>query len=126
MYALYVVAIDEVSQADHDEFLELFTRRKPRAGEAARWLTVWLKETAMAQTDITQMEGFFDLYLKSIPAEKRLEGLPPEKRLVGLDRDQQALALSVELLRALTETYILSLAPETQEKIRQRLADSDH
>ena len=126
VYALYVVATDEVSRADHDEFLELFTRREPRAGEAARWLNEWLKETAMAQTDITQMEGFFDLYLKSIPAEKRLEGLPPEERLVGLDRDQQALALSVELLRALPETYILSLAPETQEKIRQRLAGSDH
>ena len=28
VYALYVVATDQVSQADHDEFLELFTRRK--------------------------------------------------------------------------------------------------
>jgi hypothetical protein len=134
VYSLYVVATDEVSQADHDEFLELFTRRKPRAGEAARWLTEWLKETAMAQTDIKQMEGYDDLYLKSIPVEKRLEWLdpedllvvlPPERRLAGLDRDQQALALPVEILRGLTEAYILSLAPETQEKIRQRLADSD-
>jgi hypothetical protein len=71
---------------------------------------------------------------KSIPVEKRLEWLdpedllvvlPPERRLAGLDRDQQALALPVEILRGLTEAYILSLAPETQEKIRQRLADSD-
>ena len=46
--------------------------------------------------------------------------------LEGLDRDQPALALPVEVLRALSEAYILSLAPETQEKIRQRLAGSDH
>jgi hypothetical protein len=75
------------------------------------------------------------MLLKSMPAEERLEGLdpedrlaglPPEVRLAGLDRDQQALALSVEILRALPESYILSLAPETQEKIRQRLAAADH
>jgi hypothetical protein len=108
--------------------------REPRAGEAARWLNEWLKETAMTQTNIKDMEGY-DLYLKGLPVEKRLEGLSsrtllsqvaPEERLAGLDRDQQALALPVELLRGLTEAYILSLAPETQEKIRQRLTDSDH
>jgi hypothetical protein len=135
VYALYVVETDEASQADHDEFLELFTPREPRAGEAARWLNEWLKETAMTQTNIKEMEGYDDLYLKGLPVEKRLEGLSPqtvlsryapEERLAGLDRDQQALALPVELLRGLTEAYILSLAPETQEKIRQRLADSDH
>jgi len=126
VYALYVVATDEVSRADHDEFLELFTRREAKAGEAARWLSEWMKETAMAQTNIKEMEGFDDLYLKSIPLEKRLDGIEPEERLLGLDRDQQALALPVELLRVLTEAYILSLAPATQEKIRERLAASDH
>ena len=89
----------------------------------------------MAQTNIKEMEGYDDLYLKAMPVEKRLDGLStktllsqvaPEERLTDLDRDQQALALPVELLRALTEAYILSLAPETQEKIRQRLADADH
>lgn len=135
VYALYVVATDEVSQADHDEFLELFTRRESKVGEAAHWLNEWLKETAMAQTNIKEMEGFDDLYVKSLPVEKRLEGLSnktllsqvaPEERLADLDRDQQALALPVELLRGLTEAYIASLAPETQEKIRQRLAAGDH
>ena len=135
VYALYVVATDEVSQAEHDEFLELFTRRDPKAGEAARWLSEWLKETAMTQTNIKEMEGFDDLYVKTLPVETRLGGLSaetvlshyaPEERLADLDRDQLALALPIEMLRGLTEAYILSLAPETQEKIRQRLATSDH
>jgi hypothetical protein len=135
VYPLYVVATDEVSQADHDEFLRLFSRLKAKAGEAARWLVEWMKEMEMAQTNIREMEGYRAMLLKSMPAEERLEGLdpedrlaglPPEVRLAGLDRDQQALALPVEILRALPESYILSLAPETQEKIRQRLAAADH
>jgi hypothetical protein len=126
VYALYVVATNEVSQADHDEFLKLFSRRRPSVGEAARWLTEWMKETEMATTNIREMEGYRAMLLKSMPAEERLEGLDPEERLAGLNRDQQALALSVELLRVLPEAYILSLAPETQEKIRQRLAAADH
>lgn len=135
VYALYVVATDEVSQAEHDEILKLFSRLKSKAGEAARWLADFMKETEMAQTNIKEMEGYREMYLKSIPVEERLEGLDPEERLaglkpeerlLGLDRDQLALALPVEMLRALSEAYILSLAPETQEKIRQRLAASDH
>ncbi len=34
VYALYVVVTDEVSQAEHDEFLGLFSRRE--AGRAMR------------------------------------------------------------------------------------------
>ena len=135
VYALYVVATDQVSQADHDTFLELFSRHKAKPGEATRWLNEWLKETAMTQQNIRDMEGYEELYLKAIPAERRLAGLDPEERLAGLDpeerlagldREQQALALPVEILRVLPEAYILSLAPETQEKIRQRLAAGDN
>ena len=133
VYALFVVATDEVSQADHDEFLRLFSRLKPKAGEPARWLVEWMKEMEMATTSIREMEGYRAMLLKSMPAEERLEGLDPEdvlsqiapeQRLAGLDRDQQALALPVEMLRALSEAYILSLAPKTQKKIRKRLAAS--
>ena len=102
-----------------------------QASEAERWM----KETEMAQTNIREMEGYRAMLLKSMPVEERLEGLspatvmtgiPPEQRLADLDRDQLALALPVEMLRGLTEAYILSLAPETQKKIRKRLAATDH
>lgn len=134
-YALYVVATDELNQADQDDYLMPFTRHEPSGGEATRWLRNWLKETEKKQPGIREMEGYEDIYLRGLPIEQRLEGLlpatvlshyAPEERLADLDREQQALALSVEVLRALPEAYILSLAPETQEKIRQRLANSDH
>jgi hypothetical protein len=61
------------------------------------------------------MEGYEDLQRKLV------EGMPPEKRLVGLDRDHQALALPAEILRALSEEYIRSLAADVQDEIRRRL-----
>jgi hypothetical protein len=121
VYALYVVLTDEVSRAEHDEFLELFSRREAHVSDAARWLDEWMKEKEMKQQDIREMEGYREMYLKTIPAEQRLEGLAPEQRLLGLDHDQQALALPIDVLRGLTEEYILSLSPETQAKVRQRI-----
>ena len=135
VYALYVVVTDEVSQAEHDEFLELFTHREVGASDATRWLADWLKEKQVKQQDVTDMEGFDEMYLKAMPIEKRLEGLSParvlstyapEQRLLGLDRNQQALALPIEVLQGLTEEYILSLSPETQEEVRRRIQRGDH
>ena len=129
VYALYVVLTDEVSQAEHDEFLELFARRKVGASRATIWLDEWMKEKSMKQ-DIREMEGYREMFLKTLPIEERLEGLEPEwvlakyapeQRLLGLDHDQQALALPIDVLRGLTEEYILSLSPETQAKVRQRI-----
>jgi len=138
VYALYVVATDEVSQAEHDEFLELFSRRELKASEATRWLGVWLKEVQVKEPNMTndeELNAQFMQVFKRIPIEQRLEmfdleellvALTPEQRLVGLTRDQQAVALPLEVLRALPEAYILSLAPETQEKLRQRMQSGDH
>ena len=80
----------------------------------------------MKQQNIRDMEGYDEMYLKAMPVAKRLDGIAPQDRLMGLDRDQQALALPLEVLRGLTEAYILSLAPETQEKLRQRMQSGDH
>jgi len=64
--------------------------------------------------------------LAGLAPEERLAGLAPETRLAGLDRDHQVLALPVEMLRALSEAYILSLAPAIQEEIRRRLRSESH
>ncbi len=128
VYALYIVVTDEVSQAEHDEFLELFSRRRARDNQAARWLGEWLKEKQMKQQDVTNTESYDEMFQKlmeALPIEKRLAGLAPEERLLGLDRDQQALALPIEVLRGLTESTS-SLAPQTQEEVRRRLQRGDH
>jgi hypothetical protein len=134
-YPLYVVAIDEVCQPGDDGLLELFARREPKDGEPERWLNDWLRQMEKTHANVREMEGYEDLYLRALPIEKRLVGVSaarvlssfaPAERLLGLDRDHQALALSVELLQALPEAYIRTLAPKTQKKIRKRLATSDH
>jgi hypothetical protein len=53
--------------------------------------------------------------------EQVLSHYAPEQRLAGLDRDHQALALPVEVLRLLPETYLRSLSPEVEAEIRRRL-----
>ena len=128
VYALYVVATDEVSQAEHDEFLELFSRRELKASEATRWLGGWLKKERVKEPNMTKDEernAQFMQVFKRIPLVQRLEMFEPEE-LLGLDPDQQTLALPVEVLRGLTEAYILSLSPETQEIIRRRIRGGDH
>ncbi len=129
VYALYVVETDEVSQAEHDKFLELFSRVEWKPSEATRWISAWLKDQNMKHPDMMEAENedpeFVEMF-KKLPLEQRQQFLEPEERMAGLDREQQALALPLEVLRVLPQTYFLSLAPETQAKLRQRLADADH
>jgi hypothetical protein len=101
----------------------------------------------MKQQDVADMPGYSEMFQKlveAMPIEKRLAGLTdeerlsgvgpeqrvaglaPEVRLSGLDRDHQALALPVEVLKALSDEYIRSLAPQIQEEIRRRLRTSSH
>jgi hypothetical protein len=60
--------------------------------------------------------------LAGLPPEQRLAGLPPEQRLAGLDHDHQALALPLDVLRLLPESYLRSLSPEVEAELRRRLA----
>lgn len=138
VYAVHVVVTDEVSQAEHDEFLELFSHRSAREGKATQWLGDWLKEKRMKQQDVAEMAGYDEMFLKLMEAmplekrlaglapEQRLAGLAPEQRLAGLDRDQQALALPVEVLRVVSEEYILSLSVEVQKELRRRILVANH
>jgi hypothetical protein len=97
------------------------------------------KEVVMNMQDLEGYKELMDKMLDTLPAEQvlshfapeqRLAGLPaeqvlshfaPEQRLVGLDRDHQALALPVEVLRLLPETYLRSLSPQVEAEIRRRL-----
>jgi hypothetical protein len=146
MYTTYVVLTDEVTEAERDEYLLLFSHRPASPGEATRWLRQWMKETKMKQPDIEELPGFEELFAKSIaksiekmPIEERLAGLAPEQvlgvfapeqrvaglapeqRLAGLSPEQVVLALPIEMLRALPEEYLRSLPFEIQEQVRRRL-----
>ena len=136
IYTTHVVVIDEVdevTEAERDEYLRLVSHRPALPGEATRWLRQWMKETKMKQPDMEEVPGFKELFAKSIakaiqemPLEERLEGLAPEQRLAGLAPEQVVLALPLELLRALPEEYLRSLPAEVQEQVRKRLQERAH
>jgi hypothetical protein len=93
----------------------------------------------MSMQDLEGYDELMDKLLEALPAERvlshytpeqRLAGLPaaqvlshyaPEQRLAGLDRDHQALAIPVEMLRVLPDSYLRSLSPEVQEEIQRRI-----
>jgi hypothetical protein len=150
IFALYVVEIDAVAEAEGDAVLHSLGSGKLVTPEA-RWFWMELVGTQEAGMSMQDLEGYDELMarlLEKLPAaqrlaglapeerlaglppeerlaglapEERLAGLPPEERLAGLDRDHQALALPDEVLRLLPETYIASLSAEVQAEIRRRI-----
>jgi hypothetical protein len=60
--------------------------------------------------------------LVGLKPEERLVGLKPEERLVDLDVAHAVLALPVDLLRGLSESYIATLPDDVQATVRARLA----
>jgi hypothetical protein len=70
------------------------------------------------------MEGYdevVDMLLDGVRPEALLAGLPLEQRLTGLGRDQQALALPLDVVRALSDDYLRALSPAVQAELRRRL-----
>lgn len=135
VYPTYVVAIDLVAKAEHDDLLGIFGHHKVASRDARWWLEQYLgrrKESAVSQ-NIQDLEGYDEMLqklLESLSPEQRLAGLAPEERLAGLALEerlaglapeQQVLALSDEVLRALPIAFLSSLSPETREKIRARI-----
>ena len=138
VYTTFVVITDEVTEADRDEYLRLFSHRPAERGEATRWLQQWMRETRMKQPDIEELPGYEEMFQKlveAMPLEKRLAGLAPEQvlgvfapeqRLAGLPTEQLILALPVEVLRVLPEEYLRSLPGEVQEQVKKRLRGTAH
>ena len=147
VYTTFVVLTDEVTEAERDEYLRLFSHRPAEQGEATRWLRQWMRDTKMKQPDIEELPGFEELFQKTIEAmpiekrlaglapeqvlgtfapEQRLAGLAPEQRLAGLATDQLILALPLDVLRVLPDEYVRSLPAEVQEQIQKRLREAVH
>ncbi|XYH94032.1 hypothetical protein ACMHYB_40210 [Sorangium sp. So ce1128] len=149
-FALYVVEIDAVADAEDDDLLHLFGHRGARTAEARRWLAeqVGAKESAMA---MHELEGFDEVMAKllatlpvetvlaalpteqvlaALPTEQVLAALPteqvlaaytPEQRVAGLTPEERLLLAPDEVLRLLPEDYVRSLPLDVQAKIRARI-----
>jgi hypothetical protein len=137
MYTAYVIITDEVSEAERDEYLRLFSHLPAIPGEATRWLQQWMREKKMKQPEIEELPGFEELFKKTIDKvrkeqlaeltpEERLAGLTPEERLAGLTPEDLIPALPLEALRALPAEYLGTLPAEVQEQIQKRLQEAAH
>jgi hypothetical protein len=115
VYTIHLVVTDEVTEAERDEYLRLFSHREVQQGEATRWLRQWMRDTRMKQQDIEDLPGYEEMF------QKLVEAMPLEKRLAGLAPEQLILALPVDVLRQLTEEYLRSLPLPVQAEIRKRL-----
>lgn len=146
-YTCYVAIIDEVCNAERDEYLRLFSHHKEMSAKAGQWIKEWMKETKMKERsaeELQEAEEWFNKLIQRIPLEERLAGadvddvirvlgpqtvlntMAPEQRLAGLDSQEIVAASPLAVLRLLPEDYISTLAPHIQQKIRQRLRDETH
>jgi hypothetical protein len=142
LFTLHLVEIDVVGPAEGDDLLHSLGNGKPSTPEA-RWFWMEFVGSQEARMSMQDMEGFdeaLDKFLSTLTPEQRVAGLPPEQRMAGLppeqrmaglppeevlagfDRDHQALALPLEVLRLLPESYLRSLSPDVEAELRRRLA----
>jgi hypothetical protein len=148
-YALYVAIMAEITKAEKDGLLGLFSGRTWTLEQITWW---WQHRTgSMERTNMLDMPGTDEILkemLNSLPPEDRLAGLAPDVRVAGLapkdrvaglapkDRvaglspeerladlapEQQVLALSDVVLRGLPQEYLGSLPADVQEAIRRRI-----
>ncbi len=126
LFALHVVEIDVVGPAEGDDVLHSLGNGRLRTQEA-RWFWTELVGSQEAGMSVQDLEGYDELtekFLQALPPEQVLSHYPPEQRLAGLDHDHQALALPLDVLRALPESYFVTLSAEVQTEIRRRIRGS--
>jgi hypothetical protein len=137
-YTCFVAIIDDVCEAERDEYLRLFSHHKEMSAKAALWIKQWMKESKMKEPSVEELqeaEDWFQEIIQRMPIEKRLAGLDPQQRLAGLDPQQRLAGLDaeeivaaspIEVLKLLPDDYIRTFAPDIQQKIRQRLRNETH
>ncbi|MEO5727628.1 MAG: hypothetical protein ABI134_19315 [Byssovorax sp.] len=121
-YSLYVAIMAEITEAEQDGLLGLFSERKWTRTQITWW---WQHRTgSMEGTNMQDMPGVDEIIqqmLDSLPPEQRIAGLAPEERLTDLAPAQQILALSNDVLRTLPSDYLRTLPADVQESIRRRI-----
>jgi hypothetical protein len=127
VYTLFVAVTDEVTLAEKDDFLGMFSHHPVTNSAVNWWFRSWTKETTVKQK-IKDIPGYDEMREKLFDCwspEERLAGLAPEERLAGLAPEQVVLALPVEMLRVLPDDYLRSLPPDIEQTIRHRIARAD-
>ncbi|KYF54557.1 hypothetical protein BE08_37665 [Sorangium cellulosum] len=124
-FALVVVEIDPVAEAEDDDMLRLFGHGEARTREGRRWLAQQLGAEEMAM-EMQDLEGFEEVIRKLVATlppeqvlaayapEQRMAGLPPEQRMAGLPPEQRMAGLPPEQRMAglPPEQRVAGLPPE--------------
>jgi len=100
-----LVVIDQLSRAEHNAILHLFSTKRELVAYGAQHYRIRSPETSSLLDELFRMfqkelhtmrdalEEFtretIDRFLKELPLEKRLEGLSPEQRLQGLSPEER-------------------------------------
>jgi hypothetical protein len=128
-YSTIVAFIDEVCEAERDDYLRLFSRHREQSREALWWLNARrLRMTTM--DNVHELEDYDDLVerlLSTLTPKERLTGLRPEERLAGLRPEERLAGLRPEeRLAGLRPEEILQLLSHLQEraKVEGALPDS--
>jgi hypothetical protein len=117
-YTTVIAFVDEVCEAERDDYLRLFSRHKQQNLQAARWMSKYLDRSHMeALKDLEGYEEMVERIISVLPPEEvmrhykpeeRMAGLKPEERLAGLEPEERILGLTAEeraaLRRYLDET----------------------
>jgi hypothetical protein len=142
VYTLFLVLTDEVSEAERDDFLRIFSHHDCQTDEASWWWARWRAEDTTMQ-DVKELEGYDEMVRKfasgltpeqalgSLSREKLrgheeavtrfLREVPVEQRLADLSPEQRLLAMPDDALRALPDDYLRGLPSDVQSAIRERI-----
>ena len=135
-YTIFVVLLDQVANAERDDFLRLFThdRAKVKDQNALWWMHSWIRK-ARTMPELKQLEGFDNIVeglidalgveelLRHVRPEALLASLDPEQRLAGLDAEQRLAGLDAEqrLAGLDAEQRLAGLDPEQLKRLHAAL-----
>ncbi len=143
IYPTFLVILEEVAEAEHEPLLDAFARGTMLSPQASARGWLYSHLFAGGEVHMVDLEGYEELAaeaVKKLPAKLRLAGLGAKERLAGLDAKErlagldarermaglepgeQLLALSDEVLRALSEDYVKTLPADVQAEIHRRVS----
>jgi hypothetical protein len=127
-YTTFVAFIDEVCEAERDDYLRLFSRHRKQIDEAVRWLNARCASRTIMEK-LRELEGYDDVVerllstlapeevLRHYKPEERLAGLGPEERLAGLRPEDVLRHYGLEQLLA----HVRDLAPAERAAVEGKL-----
>ena len=99
-YNSFVVFLDQVAEAERDEYVRIFTKNKDiRDAKARRFIQQWLIGVQQAMQDVKDMEGYDEMlqkFLASMPPEQRLAGMTPEEVMASYKAEELLASMSPE------------------------------